>query len=271
MSRQKILMCQPDYFGIDYIINPWMEGKIGKADPALAKRQWNGLRDALAAEADLAFALPQPKLPDMVFTANAGMVLGNKVIVSRFHSRERQGEEPFFRKWFEENNFEIMPWPLDVSFEGAGDALLDRGKDIIWAAHGFRSDEASALLLEKIFKRRTIHLRLVNPHFYHLDTCLCPLEGGYLMYYPAAFDEASQKRITDLVRLDYRIVVGDADAVNFACNAVDLNRKVFMNNASQELQAQLKHNGFQPVITPLTEYLKSGGAAKCLTLKLNEV
>jgi N-dimethylarginine dimethylaminohydrolase len=99
---------------------------------------------------------------------------------------------------------------------------------------------------------------------------LCPLEGGYLLYFPAAFDAAAQTLLADTIPAEKRIVVEEADALNFACNAVDLNKHVFMNAASDQLQARLRAAGFTPVIVPLSEFMKSGGAAKCLTLKLVE-
>ena len=110
-SRQKILMCAPDNFGVDYVINPWMLGNRGRVNHALSVRQWNNLRDALAAHAEITLIEPQPNLPDMVFTANAGMVLGNVAVASRFRYSARQGEEPFFCQWFEHNGFPLAPWP----------------------------------------------------------------------------------------------------------------------------------------------------------------
>jgi len=263
-------MCAPDHFGVDYVINPWMENNRGKTDRARAQQQWNGLRQALAAHADLALIQPQAPLPDMVFTANAGMVLGDLAVVSRFRSPERRGEEPFFRTWFERNGFTLAPWPEDVYFEGAGDALLDRGKPLVWCGFGFRSDEAAATLIENVFKRPVLSLRLIDPRFYHLDTCFCPLAGGTLMYFPPALDPDSQKKIAGIVPPEKRIVVGEADALAFACNAVDLDGHVFLNAASPALQQNLRKAGFTAVIVPLSEFLKAGGTAKCLTLKLHE-
>jgi N-dimethylarginine dimethylaminohydrolase len=268
--RQKILMCAPTYFGVDYVINPWMINGLGQTNNPLAQVQWDGLRHALTPHADLIVLDPQRNLPDMVFTANAGMVLGHRVIVSRFHVKERQGEEPFFHAWFLQNNFEILAWPDTVAFEGAGDALLDRQQGFIWVANGFRSDKAAALYIEKALGRPTVKLTLVDPRFYHLDTCLCPLEGGYVMYYPPAFDEQSQQTIAAVVPPEKRIIVCEKDGLSFACNAVDVNRYVIMNDAEADLQAHLRTAGFIPIITPLTEFMKSGGAAKCLTLKLIE-
>ncbi len=263
-------MCAPDHFEVDYVINPWMYGNRGKTDNRLAREQWDALRSALAVHAEIVLLKPQPGLPDMVFTANAGMVLGHLAVLSHFLAPERQGEEKHFRSWFEANGFKLPPWPEKVYFEGAGDALLDRGKETIWAGYGFRSKMPSPRLIEAIFSRPVMALQLVNPNFYHLDTCLCPLEGGYLMYYPAAFDEESQKRILDNVLPEKRIVVSDDDAKAFACNAVDIRKHIFMNGASAHLQGQLRAAGFSPLIVPLSEFMKAGGAAKCLTLKLVE-
>jgi len=269
--HQSILMCPPDYYGVDYVINPWMQGQLGRTNRALARRQWDSLRQALSAGAEIALVKAQPGLPDMVFTANAGMVHGNVAVVSRFRSPERQGEEPFFRAWFEHNGFSVAPWPKEVFFEGAGDALFDRGRDVIWSGCGFRSDVAAAGLLAKTFGRESIPIRLIDPRFYHLDTCLCPLAGGWLMYYPPAFDASSLEEIGRRVPKEKRIAVSEADALQFACNAVDLDGRVIMNGASQELQTRLRAAGLTPVLTPLSEFLKAGGTAKCLTLKLREV
>ena len=270
-ARESILMCPPDHYGVDYVINPWMQGQLGRIDRACARRQWDRLRQVLSAGAEIVLVEAQPGLPDMAFTANAGMARNSVVVVSRFRSPERQREEPFFRTWFEHNGFSIAPWPQEVFFEGAGDALFDHGRNLIWSGCGFRSDAAAASLLAKTFDRESIPVRLIDPRFYHLDTCLCPLAGGWLMYYPAAIDTASREEIRRRVPEEKRIAVSEADALQFACNAVELDGRVIMNGASQELQARLRAAGFTPVLTPLSEFLKAGGTAKCLTLKLREM
>lgn len=269
-ETQSILMCPPRHYGIDYVINPWMQHQLGRTDKGLAQAQWDGLRTTLAAHARIALIEPQPGLPDMVFTANAGMVRGQVAVVSRFRSAERRGEEPHFRAWFEQNGFSIAAWPNSVCFEGAGDALFDRAGNLMWSGCGFRSDPAAADLLARIFDCEAVSMRLVDPRFYHLDTCLCPLAGGWLMYYPPAFDAASLAQIERRVPHEKRIVVGEDDALQFACNAVDVAGHVVMNGASPALQSRLRDAGFTPVLTPLSEFLKAGGTAKCLTLKLRE-
>ena len=141
---------------------------------------------------------------------------------------------------------------------------------MLWIGHGFRTDAAAPALVAKVFGCETAALELVDPRFYHLDTCLCPLEGGWLLYYPAAFAPEARDKIRALVPAEKRIEVSEADAAHFACNAVNIGQKVILNHASDELQVRLKGAGFMPIQTALSEFMKSGGAAKCLTLKLVE-
>jgi len=269
-ARHRVLLCAPRHFSVDYAINPWMESQIGAVDHARALAQWSALHARLSACADVELVEAQPALPDMVFTANAGLVRGAAAIVSRFRCAERRDEEAHFHAFFEGAGFRVAPWPQDVCFEGAGDALFDRGAPILWAAHGFRSDRAAAPLLERLFDRRTLALRLVDPRFYHLDTCFCPLSGGWTMYYPGAFDANSRALIEAHVAPSRRVEIDETDALGFACNAVEIDGRIFMNAASAGLLSRLSAAGFRPEVTPLGEFLKSGGGAKCLTLKLTE-
>ncbi|MEY2408582.1 MAG: hypothetical protein QOF48_1252 [Verrucomicrobiota bacterium] len=267
----ELLMCAPDHFGISYVINPWMEGNVNRAVHEDAAAQWQDLVRILKDHATVRLVEPQPDLPDMVFTANAGLVAGKRVVPSRFLHRERQGEEPHFKAWLAKHGFTIEELPDDLPFEGAGDALLHRGVPTwLWAAYGFRSELDSHPLLAERLKLEVVSLRLMDKRFYHLDTCLCPLEGGYVLYYPGAFDARSNSLIDERVPVEKRIVVAETDAVNFACNAVNVGRVVVVNQAGPELKERLGAEGFRVIETPLSEFIKAGGGAKCLTLRLTE-
>lgn len=266
----RFLMCAPDHFEVAYVINPWMEGNVARGHNKAAMRQWNGLARLIGNTAHVERIAAVPGVPDMVFTANAGLVLGNKFVLSRFRHPERQAEEAHFAAWFAAHGFDVLRLPPDLPFEGAGDALLDRLLPLLWFGHGHRSGAECAALLADCLDIDIQPLKLVNEHFYHLDTCFCPLEGGYLMYYPPAFDAASQARIAARVPAEYRIPVTDADAFYFACNAVNCGRNVFLNRASAALASELRSRGFVVQQTALTEFMKAGGSAKCLTLKLAE-
>jgi lysine-ketoglutarate reductase/saccharopine dehydrogenase-like protein (TIGR00300 family) len=266
----RFLMCAPDHYDVDYVINPWMEGNIKKSSRDRAVEQWQKLHHIIKDHATVDLVTPQQGWPDLVFTANAGLVLGEHVVLSRFLHKERQGEEPFFKQWFEEKGYTVYELPKDLPFEGAGDALLDREGRWLWAGYGFRSELDSHPYLAKWLDIEVLSLRLMDERFYHLDTCFCPLKGGYLLYYPPAFDSYSNRLIEMRVSAEKRIAIEEADAVNFACNAVNIDQVVVVNKVSENLKARLGEVGFQVIETPLTEFLKAGGAAKCLTLRVTE-
>lgn len=269
-SRDKILMCPPDYFAVDYVINPWMAGHESSLDLELAKQQWQKLRDIISEKADVVVMEPQPDLPDMVFTANAGVVYGDKAIASHFMPHERRPEEPHFKKWFSENGFELLDLDEKIGFEGAGDCLLDRGGSWLWTGHGFRTEVEAHDAIQNFFGVDLVSIKLTDSRFYHIDTCFCPLTGGFLMYHPPAFDFESRIAIESRIPADRRVIVDTQDAGNFACNAVNVGDTVIVNKASDHLQAQLAEKGFKVVEVPLSEFLKAGGSAKCLTLKVIE-
>jgi N-dimethylarginine dimethylaminohydrolase len=205
-----------------------------------------------------------------VFTANAGLLRGKRFLVSRFRYPERQYEEPYFADWFMDRGYEVRLMPRDLPFEGAGDALFERGADRLWLAHGHRSVLAARDVISECFDAEIVALRLTDQRFYHLDTCFCPLEGGHVLYYPPAFDAPSQKLIARHIGEDRRIAIGEEDALSFACNAVNAGPTVIVNRASAAFVDALGRKGYDVLQTPLTEFLKAGGSAKCLTLRLDE-
>lgn len=268
--RDKILMCPPDYFTVDYVINPWMAGHETSLDIARAKQQWSELKERIGEHADVVTMDPQPDLPDMVFTANAGVVYGDKAIASHFMPHERRPEEPHFKKWFRDNDFELLGLDEKIGFEGAGDCLLDRRGPWFWAGYGFRTEIEAHTEIQNFFDLDIVSIHLTDSRFYHIDTCLCPLTDGFLMYHPPAFDFDSRIAIESRIPPHKRIVVDTADAGNFACNAVNVGDQVFLNKASEPLKARLMLAGFKVHEIDLSEFLKAGGSAKCLTLKLIE-
>jgi N-dimethylarginine dimethylaminohydrolase len=266
-NTPRFLMCRPTYYGIEYEINPWMS-RLRGADPRIAQDQWEHLHRVLTDTCGATVELlePRPGLPDLVFTANAGFVTPCLVILSRFRFPARSGEEPVFAEWFAQHGMSVLRTPEDVFFEGAGDAL--RCGENLFCGYHFRSEIRSHEFLSEMLKERVLSLQLADPRFYHLDTCFCPLADGELIYYPPAFDDYARRVIRENVART--IEVTDADAIRFGCNAVRVGRHVVLNTGCTELESALRDRGYEPHPVDLSEYLKSGGAAKCLTLQLND-
>lgn len=262
-----VLMCPPTYFGVDYEINPWMS-TAQCVDVQLAHVQWRYLRERIGEHASVLQLEPQAGLPDMVFTANAGVVVGDVAVPSRFKPAERKSETAHFARWFERAGYSVKHLDEATEFEGAGDFLADTRGDFYWAGCGFRSQRSVYATLEDWLDVEIVPLQLADPRFYHVDTCLAPLHGGYLMYYPRAFTTDSLAAIHARVPKRYRIEVCEADACGFACNAVNLRERVWLNRASADLQERLETAGLMVETIELSEFLKAGGGAKCLVLVL---
>jgi len=258
-------MCPPEFYGIEYEINPWMN-RARQADHTLAGQQWRDLRSLLV---DLGATIdelePVRGLPDMVFTANAALVFERRIVVSRFKHPQRQGEESHFRRWFAERGWEVLDPPDGCSFEGAGDALFCG--DTLYAGYRLRSDARGHQQIGEALGVRVLPLELVDPYYYHLDTCFCPLAPDAAIWHPAAFDDYGRQVLR--ANVPALIDVAEAEARNFACNAVVVGRAVVTNEGCPRLHESLAQAGFVPVATPLGEFVKAGGSAKCLTLRLD--
>ena len=270
----RIIMCRPTHFGVHYEINPWMQGKIGLANNQVAYEQWTRLHEILSTLTEVDVIEGAETLPDMCFVANAGLILGDRFVPSRFRFPQRQPEEARFIEWFSDAGFEIVPLRCDDTFEGEGDALFAVDPALgdfacLWAGYGVRSSLDSHRVLTEQLAVEVVSLRLVDERFYHLDTCFFPLPESRVVYYPAAFDEFSLAVIRHRVPSDRRIEVSEQDALRFACNAVRVERNLVMNFASPTLQSQLTDWGYTVQTTPMDEFILAGGAAKCLCLQSN--
>jgi N-dimethylarginine dimethylaminohydrolase len=257
-STPQILMCPPDYYGIQYEINPWMS-RLRQSDQPTARRQWDDLRRALeSAGANVCLLSPIEGLPDMVFTANAALIYRDTAVMAHFRHPERQGEVVHDEERLRAAGFRIEHVPNDLHFEGAGDALFCG--DTLFAGYRIRSAARGHQQIGELLGCRVIPLELVDPYYYHLDTCFCPLAPGQAIYYPQAFDrygrDALAAHISELIEVD------ESEARRFACTVVT-------NTGCPALHAQLRVRVFEPRETPLDEFVKAGGSAKCLTLRLD--
>lgn len=266
----RLLMCPPDYYGIRYVINPWMEGHINRVNLDKAKAQWQTLHDTLAALTKVELLRPAPELPDLVFTANAGLVLGQTVVPVSFRVPERQPEQPTYLEAFQKLRLNLEELGPDQPFEGEGDALFQPGQSLLWAGYGVRTGIEAHPSLTAAFNVEVVSLRLVDPRFYHLDTCFLPLPGNRAVYFAPAFDEFSLAAIKKRIPLENRIEVSEEDALKFACNAVRVGNTLVTGFVSAALRAKLEAWGFAVKICDVSEYLLAGGGCKCLTLQLDQ-
>ncbi len=278
-TKPRLLMCRPEHFGVVYAINPWMNPRDWEQEEgALAEqsqREWKTLRDVFAdlgARIDLVPAALG--VPDLVFTANSAVVLDRTVLLAKFRHAPRRKEESHYAAAFRALQGRglidsIRNLPDGLVLEGAGDCVWDSTRTMFWLGYGPRSDAAAAGIVENTFGVNVAALELCDPRFYHMDTALCPLSQGEVMYVPEAFTAEGRAAIRDRVAMAQRIEIGMEDACQLAANAVCIGDTLVMSACGARLRAELEERGYRVVTVPLGSFLRSGGAAFCLTLRLD--
>jgi len=279
VARPHFLMCRPEHFGVVYSINPWMNptgwARNQQGLAAASQREWARLlRTLLDLGALVEFVPPAPGLPDLVFTANSAVVLDRTALLARFRHPERQPEEVHFEAAFHRLQGHgvldaVIKLPEGLTLEGAGDCVFDQTRGLFWMGYGPRSNRRAQAVVADTFGAEVVALELADPRFYHMDTALGPLPGGELMYIPDAFTAAGRAAIEARVSPQDRIAIAEKDATRLAANTVCLGADLVMPACGARLRARLEERGYRIHVVPLPSFLRSGGAAFCLTLRLD--
>lgn len=266
----RVLMCRPQHFDVLYEINAFMEGNVRRVDPNLAAHQWEVLYRAVEdAGARIELLDSNPELPDLVFTANGGFVWGSQVVLPRFAHPERRGEEPSFRDWFCGRGYTTVQVPESEFFEGEGDVVV-RDSLLFMGCHS-RTTSGTASTLTQITGLEVIPVRLNPRGFYHIDTCMFSVSpSGLLLYYPEAFTPEDRRTIVERVGKSRCVEINPDEATRFACNTLVVGDTAISPRAPSSYAAKLKQVGLRSVMVDLSEFMKAGGAAKCLVLRLGQ-
>src|SRR5579875_88387 len=270
-NRPTFLMCPPEWYGVDYVLNPWMAGNVHRSSRDLAFAQWKGIHNVLRGVADVRLLHPEPGCPDMVFLGHGALIHHGVAALSSFSPTQRRAESVFLKQWLLNEGFLLWETPRETAYEGQGDSAFDDEGKILWAAHGVRTCRAAHAHVADAWHLPVRSLHLVDPRFYHLDTCFTPLYGGNLLYYPEAFDGASLQLIEAAYPVDRRIIVREEDATRMACCALNIGRALFTGELSRRLALQLFNMGYDVVQLELSEFIKGGGGARSLALRLSDL
>lgn len=270
---QRVVMTTPDYFDVEYVINPHMSAHVGTVQPAVAWQQWKALR-AVYTALDVTPVLVdgKPGLPDMVFCANQTLPFYDPdtgragVVLSRMHAEERKEEVPPYASFFSTLGYEVksLPGDDDLTLEGMGDAIWHPGCFRLWGGHGFRTSPAAYEALDALLDVDILLLELQDPDFYHLDTCFCPLDADHVLIAPVAFDDAGRA----LIEAGFETVIEAPDAEarrQFACNAhCPDGSHVLIQEGCDTTIDRLRAEGFHPITLDTSEFLKAGGSVFCM-------
>lgn len=257
---KKVLMCDPLYFTVEDIYNPWM--KPGTVNTKKAKSQWNHLKKIYEDMGIEVAVIPQKiDLHDMVFATDQGIVKGREVLLSNFRVPQRQGERQQYKEWFEEHDYTIVELPPHHYLEGNGETYF--WNDLIFVGTGYRSDPEIPKFLTKQYNREVVYLKIMDPAFYHLDVGFFPLNNETVFYYPSAYSPGTitelKKRIPNLIEFTKE------EALGFSSNSVVTDHHVIVQKGNPTFCAKLNQLGYTTVEIDLGEFMKSGGGAHCLT------
>lgn len=270
---RRFLVCRPEHFGVLYEINPWMHAEVAP-DPERARSQFEGLVQALRdAGAEVEFQEPAEGLPDLVFTANAGVVNGRQFVPAHFRHPQRQGETAHDVAWFSSRGWRVDRLPGDVVHEGAGDALPfdpDGGDGpVLVSGYRLRSDAASHAHLSRLTGAPVRSVELVDERLYHLDLTFCPLDGRHAIVAPLGLDDYGRRVLKALV--PEALPLEDEEALSFCANSVVVGSNILMPSCPPRVGRQLEAWGFSVAEVDVGEFLKAGGGCRCLTLALDVV
>ena len=264
--KRTYLLCPPEHFRVEYVINPWMDTST-PIDGCLARKQWESLRDTLVGLGhDVHLLEPRVGLPDMVYAANGAFVVDGTVYGARFRYPQRAHEAAVHRAFYETMGWRFVA-PIEIN-EGEGDFvyLPEAYGGLILAGYGFRTAPDAHIEVQETIGRPVVSLRLVDPRFYHMDTALAALDDRNITYFPAAFSTASQRALAQL--FPDAVLADEADAFAFGLNLVSDGRNVVINSEATGMAAKIEAAGYTAVLVDLSELKKGGGSVKCCVAEL---
>ena len=260
-----LLMCRPDYFRVDYSINPWM--KPGSVNQGKANSQWNELLKAIL-KSDINVDIIKQKrgLTDMVFSADQGIIKIGVMALSNFHHPQRKKETEAYLPHLKKLVASIYTIDNSIDFEGSGDAIP--WNDKIFLGTGERTSGEATAKLASIFNTRVIPLRLVNPYFYHLDTCLLFINQTTAFFFPEAFDPRSQEILKKLIPNLLPLLKNEAYCL--AANSLITDHQAIIPRAPLSFANKLRALNYRVTTVDVSEFIKAGGGIHCLTQTIQE-
>jgi len=270
-------MADAEHFDVEYVINPHMEGQIGNIDRPLARRQWAALADTyreLGYEVNVLEGVEH--LPDLVFMANqsfpAQLPDGEWVaLLSVMHMPQRRPEVEVVADWYAKRGARTLRMRIDdasIPFEGMGDAHWYPGRRMVVGGYGYRTSRQAYDRISAVLDVPVAAVRLVDPRFYHLDTCLAPLNAEVALWVPSAFDAPGRALLRRVFDRLIEVPMDEA-AELLACNGHCPDGEHFLvQRGARVTNQRVVDAGFTVIELDTSEFLKSGGSVFCMKLML---
>lgn len=276
----QVLMTSPDYFDIVDEKNIHMTGQLQKINKDNADKQWQNLYEiytGLLKERvieGLSVIHGLSGCEDMVFAANQSLPFidkdgKKKVIISNMKHASRQREIPAFETFYRDKGYDLIYPPESIVIEGMGDILPVPDTDIWLAGFGQRTQFNAIAWLKGILPGNIRSLSLENPYFYHLDTCLIPVNTHTALYSEQAFNEEGMQVLKQTFTNLISVPLEEARD-GFALNAHLINghnRTVaIIQKGNVKTIDIMKQLHIDVIEVDTSEYMRSGGSVFCMKM-----
>ena len=259
--KDTIYVSSPEYYSIEYKINHWMNSNQ-KIDKPKAINQWNKFVKVLNLAGANVIALSAGIHPDTVFIADAGIIINNDFLLSNFKHPERHVERNHWISIAESMGYNIIQLPAEMIMEGTGDCLI--GNKYAFLGIGNRSNGINNNFIEQHLQRKVIPLQIDKSDFFHLDTCMAYIADSLAIIYHDAISPESRKDIEKIAKVLY---IDEDEAYNFAANMIEVNHNIIIQQGNIKIIKKLSSLGFNILEVDTSEFIKSGGSCKCLSLR----
>lgn len=289
---KKVLMCisLPKINWEDAFKNPHMK-KARQPDSGRALSQLGKLLhyyDFFGVEVH--YLDPRRDLGDQVFTANVAYGVEGTFVMANMSVEHRKSEVPIAARWLVDHRYNVCFLPTQdedgspIYYEGQAN-WVSTGREHFYC-YGIRNSLNAVAAVKNILnlKRPIKPLRLVLSEFYDGDLALRYFPHiDSLMYFPGAFDEPSIDTLRSSVPKSQRMEVSYEFAIqnisnfgkNFALNGVYFDNVVtfpWSEEADEfpgEVRQWVERSGCEILLADFSEFGKSGGGHKCVSLFLN--
>jgi len=223
-------------------------------------------------------------LPDIVFVANGGLSLPRlskpTVILPWMKYPQRRAELPFLKEMFKELKVRTVEFPGSAlaPFEGQAELKWFCGGTKAICAYGYRSTLETFRILDRLFKKlysaegldapQLLVVPIASFDYYHLDVGMLEYDDTKCIVHKDAFSPTSIKKMRDFLGSENVTVLDTKDT--FCLNAVvDGGRLITHRLTESGLKDRLETiTGKKVVEIDTTEFEKSGGSVRCMTLDL---
>lgn len=235
----------------------------------------------------IAYTIPTPSntmgLPDIVFTANAGLCLPRlptpTILLPYMKYPQRKEELPYLKQIYKELGLHMIPFPggPDAPFEGQAELKWFHGGTKAVCGYGHRSTKKSFEIAKKLFEElytkhhlappELLVLPLASDQYYHLDVAMLEFSDTDCIVHKRAFSNKSIGKLKAFLGAEHVQVIDTEDS--FCLNAVVDGAYLITHQLEPSLKKELeKRTGKAIRMTDTSEFERSGGSVRCMTLDI---